>query len=233
MQDTFQPHWEILREFQDSDFYRSAWEQFKSSKSPKKEWEIVEVFCEGSDPVPAYQPEGWTKEWVEGQIKLGGLQIHSVRRLSDDWTVSLKDKVKTVSGKIGTIQAINADGHILFSDITGLEHITTIQKLPQPILTTSDGVEIYNWKDFQPAIVFPDFSIKINATGDYWVSAKAGYPNSKIFSTRQVAEEYILNNRPLLSLNDVKEAWNKGRSFVGTDWLLEQLTILVKQKLNQ
>lgn len=241
MQDTFQWTDELVSDFLKYHFgqfepLNTSMEQFKSSKSPKKEWEIVEVFCEGSDPVPAYQPEGWTKEWVEGQIKLGGLQIHSVRRLSDSLTFSCQEKVKTPYAGDLVIHSFEIRGQEMIARFTnghpsnGYCNINGLSKLPQPILVTSDGVEIFPGDKFWVII---NWEVDPFSPHEARESDRGWWKDARIYSTEVAANAYILNNKPLLSLNDVKEAFDNvvmGDSARYT--AMQKLTALVKQKLN-
>lgn len=232
MQDTFQWTPELL-----ADFFNSikilpvdlanGMDEFKQSKSPKKEWEIVAYRFEPligtfpKDIIIGPDSPHWLKEPNEE------FTIHSIHRLSDDWTVSVKDRVKTLAGEIGIIKSFDATGHILFENIAGLEHITSIQKLPAAILTTADGKEL----------IEGDNLYYLDNCGNIIVS-RAGEGNrnewkdKKCFSTREAAEEYILNNKPLLSLNDVKGAC-RSTVFIGETFLIEKLTAIAKQKLKQ
>lgn len=149
MQDTFQWTDELVSDFLKYHFgqfepLNTSMEQFKSSKSPKKEWEV------------------WlTEDGVEVPIIEGNKLFY----------------VETFTYKIGSMT----------------------------------------------------FADHVNVNG-----IRGKFPQFKYFSTREAAEAYILNNRPLLSLSDVKEALFKQLGDTpNARYLLEPLTALVKQKLNQ
>ena len=70
-----------------------------------------------------------------------------------------------------------------------------------PLFTTEDGVDIFKGDTFW-----------ITAGGNF-VQFNAGFIHEKMgskgcFSTKEKAEEYILFNKPLLSLNEILNAWN-------------------------
>lgn len=209
---------------------------FKSSKT-KRDWEVVAFRERCGIGIYKLREDGRYRNdnfldmygfSLNAMIEDGDIII-SVRRLSDDWTVSVKDRVKTMGGRTGIIKSFDATGHILFEDITGLEHITTIQKHPQPILTTVDGVEVTDLTNFFPTVLFEDGSMNVNCDRRTWDNDHAR-SKGKLFSTREAAEQYILNNKPMLSLNDVKKVCEVNKFYLPV--LVERLTALVKQKLN-
>ncbi len=248
MADTFQNS-DTMQEFLSSEYYKQALEQFKASKKPKKEWEIVafkhrgkiaaliEDWREGfSQPHFKYPRQMMSLSWALNPAN--DCTIHSVRRLSDGETLNVLDWVKTTGSSKRQITgfSIVENGLLIHFNngslniVPGGPSLAKIEKLSAPILVTHDGEEVYDWKDFHPAIVFPDFDIKANASEDYWIEAKAGYPESKLFSTREAAEEYILNHKPLLSLNDVREALPE-QYWLSKATVIDRLTALVKEKV--
>lgn len=97
------------------------------------------------------------------------------------------------------------------------------------LFTTHDGVPLYNQDD-------KCFWLRLDtwATGKQTcvhVDLSNTEGNFKYFSTEQAANEYALLNRPCLSINDIQTAYSKGRSFVGTDFLINGLKELVKSKI--
>lgn len=242
MQDTF---WtpELWCEFLNSNpglppTFQNEVNLFKSSKFPKKEWEIVAyIFKPLSGKIsrpPVIGPD--SKYWKEAQDDDGeDYGIHSVRRLSDGEIFSVGDRIE---GRYAPISKIVIKDNITGS--VGLEcgHETSFtalqiaKKLPQPILTTVDGVEMREneecWIVDKHYNLLPEPE-KINEFKRNYFS------NCFIFSTREAAEKYILENKPLLSLNDVKDVCSVPgmRVSAQTDILIEKLTALVKQKLNQ
>lgn len=103
-----------------------------------------------------------------------------------------------------------------------------LQELPQPILVTHDGVEIFEGDEFWGV---RDWRVLEGGKADKY--DKNLYKAAPVFSTRSAAEEYILNHKPVLSLNDVRE-WVEAaiRSNLSMDFILEKAEHTVKQKLN-
>ncbi len=161
-------------------------EDFKKSKEkdiPKEiEWEILSL--NGTDSY-----------------------IHSVKRLSDNEVFGISDKVTVDGFNINPviIEDFYIDGNFLYVNKgRGGWNFKSIQKVKpkEALFTTEDGVDLfdYNW-----VAVADDFSI-------YIVTCKAQYePNfpCKRFSTREKAEEYILQNKPIqLSYKDIANILN-------------------------
>ncbi len=95
-------------------------------------------------------------------------------------------------------------------------------KFKQPLFTTEDGVDIFEGDKY--FICTASLSNCINNEGIVSKFFKPN-PNYKYFSTKEKAEEYILMNKPVLSLKEIKETTTiKGLS-------LKKLEKLVQQKL--
>lgn len=246
-QDTFQWTDELVQEFVQFTLHQSPafqgrytdMEQFKSSKSPKKEWEIVAFDRYGDvmalnphDNLFHSQTRVATFEWALDPAN--NCTIHSVRRLSDGIIFSCQEKVRSPYAGDLVIHSFEIRGQEMIARFTnghpsnGYCNINGLSKLPQPILVTSDGVEITEPTALH--IVSENWNIceivKVN------IKEQLDFDHRGVFSTREAAEEYILNNRPLLSLNDVKDAIGNSPN-PSSAYLMHQLTTLVKQKLNQ
>jgi hypothetical protein len=111
---------------------------------------------------------------------------------------SLENKAPTMQGRYADVEQFKAS------------------KSRKPLFTTEDGVEIFEgdvWHLIDP---------------DYWRIWSGNHSTVnpdriKYFSTRQAAEEYILMNKPCLSLKEVIDLVEAK----------EYLTQLVKSKLNK
>jgi hypothetical protein len=172
-------------------------------------------------------------------------KIHSVKRLSDGEIFTVGDKlidnyiirefeiknnnlltwfqkesfssyIKPIQGKSGNSQ---------------FDYINSLKKIKQSLFTTEDGVDVFEGDNFYN-INNKDWLlrniIKINLL-DY----QTYYKNQINFSTKEKAEEYILMNKPCLSLNDVATIYkgiNKKTNHPSSQ--ANQLKNLVKQKLN-
>jgi hypothetical protein len=128
-----------------------------------------------------------------------GLKINSVKRLSDGEVFTVGDKVQTsMILTINSFIIINNELLINPFEIIGTVALNKITKAKQPLFTTEDGVDIFEGDIFYIAYEHKD----LDAT-----PCKANKHHGKLlcktFSTYEKAQEYILMNKPCLSINDL------------------------------
>jgi hypothetical protein len=133
--------------------------------------------------------------------------IHSVKRLSDG-------EVFTIGDRVHQVLPLKDDNTWLIKEFSTKDtrcftigvNITCIEKSKTPLFTTEDGFEIFEDDNF--------FYINTHV----WVVAKtnANMPmihhvievnKYKTFSSEEKAEEYVLINKPMLSLQDLLNVW--------------------------
>lgn len=169
--------------------------------------------------------------------------IHSVKRLSDGEIFTVGDNVnysynneknQTITKKyiIEKIYFIEKE-RVSFYVGEGLSlGLNSIKKVIQPLFTTEDGVDIYEGDKLS--------TVLLDTMELYTVNGLAGSnttpsENFKYFSTKKAAEEYVLMNKPCLSINDLKNhnIFNARSLNKNTDKYLfiEELKELVKSKL--
>ena len=115
-----------------------------------------------------------------------------------------------------------------------------VEKVKQPIFQTEDGVDIYESDDNTNGNGKRLYQVALCNSEDFWNdeikpydlvilnnhSMRGNKEDFLTFSTKEKAEEYILYNKPVLSLKEIKETTTiKGLS-------LKKLEKLVKQKYN-
>ncbi len=110
-------------------------------------------------------------------------------------------------------------------------------KYKQPLFTTEDGVDIFEGDTFY----YVKFKENRNSYGRVFEIVIADRPGciyepqyEKYFSTKEKAEEYILMNKPVLSLNDIfkdVEEMRKGLKTFENSQLAKRFKKLVQQKL--
>ena len=207
---------------QDPQLYPEFWEEVI-----EKDYEILSIF--GNENIPIKKSDFINNGWnIFLNNNLNGAKIHSVKRLSDGEIFTIGDKYKSdIINEIKTIESIDLSFDKIMIRPTGygFSELKNIIKLKKPLFTTEDGVDM-----FENVIVYavrPDYTLwcpKVtynfigNIINDY-----------KIFSTEKAAEEYILMNKPCLSLNDIEKAW-----FMSVDsgpLMKHGLKELVKSKL--
>lgn len=106
-----------------------------------------------------------------------------------------------------------------------LKHLKHAKK---PLFTTKDGVEVFEGDKYY-FIQGNNFDLEDTTAIDNKYLNPRGFV--KRFSTKQAAEDYILMNKPCLSMKEVlncREAW-----FRSTMSTKDELLKLVKSKLNK
>lgn len=189
---------------------------------PDKDYVIKSV---ANGPHWRCHPEGF-----EYYLK-NGYTINQVLRLSDNYIWTIGDQ--TQYGKINKFFLLQShDENMSVECELGNCYLNDLTKPKRIPLFYAD-----NWKT--PIYDQQQY---------YWV----GYPvngithkiahrgitynfleEQKAFSTFEKANEYVLMNKADKSINDVLNLFDKGRSFVGIDFLKERLIELTKEKLNK
>lgn len=197
--------------------------RFELVEEPKKDYEILSFYAKnigGKDEVNKHyiwyetskgsnlwsRMQNITSPYTTGEIlKNKNYAIHSVRRLSDNEILTIGDKTNH-----GTIKEFEVctDNRILLSFLElfclpcYLDAKGSLPKKLKVLFTTEDGVDIREGDEYWVYDYGELNNIhKVNRascthTGD-------GI-NRKYFSTKEKAEEYILLNKPCLSINDIE-----------------------------
>lgn len=229
--------------------FEQMMKNFKASKqvSVKKEWEIlsfvgkyktisdIEFDRNSNDRFEANLP--FSYEFTEDEIIENGAKITSVKRLRDGVIFSIGDKACSSDYKRFEKEPINkfvivGDNTMVAEFYTFRHPLNAIEHAKQPLFVTEDGKEIFEGETF--------YEVSLNK---WYVMAesvlhKPPYDKYyKYFSTKEKAEEYILLNKPMLSLNDLLSMWGdeEGRSFGRylDAPLFLKFKELAKKKLNQ
>ena len=193
--------------------------EWKKSKEPKKEYEILSFYissrfgkftadfiCPKSGEVFT---DGFNKFTEEECFSFEDFKIHSVKRLSDGEVFTVGDKLKD----LGTIHSFFTYGPrrnaILFRTSPGTMYGYTLEhteKAPTYNFKTEDGVAITdgtqvlfavlakeNWQTGTDTLKRMNQRSHIKQLSNAW----------KYFSTEKARDEYILMNRPVHSVNDI------------------------------
>ena len=203
----------------------------------EKDYEIVSILLQRSDKhqihnVSEYKNTGY----IEALLNCNGNKIHSVKRLSDSEIFTIGDKVVGYNNSIAKIKTIYLVGEISLNIGTDKSEgfsLKNLKKIKKPLFTTEDGVDIF--ENNTSIYILDKFTIRHIKHKDFNVISKY----VKYFSTKEKAEEYILLNKPCLSLNDLKQffpdtyvPFKKGESAT-EDVNTKQLEDLVKSKIQQ
>lgn len=180
-------------------------------------------------------------------------KIHSIKRLSDDEIFTIGDKIFP-NNKIYKFELKDNILKIWHCDISfstpiiagpsgqpgncsWIKGINNLKKIKQPLFKTEDGVEIFE-NDFYCAVnitffnnygLQKAFAKKSPDLTPFWQSNRSV---CKYFSTKEKAEEYILLNKPCLSLKETLDILDLPLYKNHTSLKFkEKLKELVKQKL--
>jgi len=162
--------------------------------------------------------------------------IYKVKRLSDDLIITVGDDVigKTCStpNKILFIKILN--NKIRLYPRNSFYNLEDIIKTKQKLFTTEDGVDIF--KGDKTYYVFNDltpecnsgFKCKWKVRGGFYQNYQVNQGNEyyKVFSTKEKAEEYILMNKPCLSINEIQSLFKRSIKE-------NEMINLVKSKIQQ
>ncbi len=210
-------------------------EQFKESKQPKPEWEILSYLS--STHPDRYVIDQTHLNWNHAVVT--NMDIHSVKRLSDGEVFTIGDKVmhknnEVLSDNIKRIILSNENRNDL-APFFIMEHISfrcyidKISHHKEPLFVTEDGVSIH--KDYSGRIstVYEDFSFNYDCTMEYILSERET-PHTftiKYFSSKEAAEEYIIDNKPLCSLKEIRSIGRVGEN----NLYYKKLVALAESKL--
>ena len=213
-------------------FESYSMDKFKSSHSKEevRDWDIVE--CRHK----IHTSLDWRRTDKESISNLASANfghnwyIAKVKRLPDGVVFSVGEEVGSKhfsKDKIVLFYIIENDMWVRFES-GGECELYWLSKLPErkALLITEDGVAIHN-----------DDSVHYCNIKDWDVSAVYSLfeyrpePNYKYFSTKEKAEEYVLNNRPLLSINDVKSCEHYDTSMGTYNMMYSDLIELAKSKI--
>lgn len=194
----------------------------------EKEYEILEYYQKEYTYSKIHQ--NW--DYVSKQ----NYPIKTVKRLSDGEVFTIGDKINILNRTDNynnlKIRGFSIDnmGNCIVSTKDEVDrgyycrkgcNISIIEHYKQKLFTTEDGVEIFEDDTY--------YALEDNYK-DIWLKVVkyigCSEPNGiKQFSTKKAAEEYILMNKPCLSINDVISM------SISTAWDLGKIKELVKERL--
>ena len=171
----------------------------------------------------SYEKLGWTLHEmlnVGASVKSGQIKIHSVKRLSDGEIFTLGDRAKTITSKGShditqfkikqRCTGTDANGNYTYDGIEAMwinwekdcggNWLDSTEKVKQPIFTTEDGVGIREGDIYW--LVDADFSISMMKA----LYGCGQYTERKYFSTFELAEDYVIKNAKLISIEDFNNA---------------------------
>ncbi len=212
-----------------------------SSHSVQKDWEVISLSYDG-DKITKYAL--CIYGFLQGDRRYKDFSIHSVIRVSDSEVFTIGDTFtyeglranNWEEGAFPTIKSFN----IYSGDIYINEHYKGTQrsiaqwmKLPPPeekpvLFTTEDGFNVYEGDWY--------FYVE-EKNNNFTVVSHSGITKKrphKYFSSRDAANEYVIMNRSLLSLEDLLSHWgNTTREHAMGTVLFGRFKELAQSKINQ
>ncbi len=200
-------------------------------------------------------------EYVEGRSpkfwisSMNDIIIHSVKRLSDNTTWTIGDTISTylTPSRYGNIKKFTVSSHSI--DVWGDTIDGRNQDIPdcdlrdlkvltvkQVLFITEDGVQKYEGDQYYTVYTEKTYRVSeesvwkvIQSTDPGQGALDLNYIPIKRFHTKTAAEEYVLLNKPCLSINEVKDHIRlEGRENPAKLLVFDMgLKELVKQKLNK
>jgi len=199
----------------------------------KKDSQLKDLYCveDGRSP---FHNEKWLLE--------ANMNIHSIKRLSDGEIFTIGDNINgTIMKSKGVISKfvitsknkVNVWRTTIIIPSETSELLNTIYKIKQPLFTTEDNIDVFEKYNFW---FLQDLNSDHLKYWDWRVMSRDNdiYLKDKIkFLTKEGAEEYILMNKPCLSINDIilSSKMNQFSSDFGLSYLKQLLIDLVKFKL--
>lgn len=210
--------------------YPEFWEKVK-------DYEIIELSFKRSERPEIRSVIGYSEEYLEALIKCENT-IHSVKRLSDNVIFTVGDKVKQSSVKHNNTFIITGfefdvnNKHLLAIGNGGIK-LHKIEHCKTSLFTTEDGVEIFKGDKY--FYWNSDDKDCIKAYSDYAEdkSNRKLWNKYKCFSTEEATKEYIVINKPCLSINEIGSIIGRFNKtvYVDLDLMNKKLKELVKYKI--
>lgn len=191
--------------------------------------------------------------YSEEELLKGGehCHIYSIKRLSDGEIFTIGDNVVNVAKEtITKIKSFSTEpcsctlGRLcVFYEDGSFDYFYDVQKSKPVLFTTEDGVDIFEGDEYF-TLITPNFHNKPciwnilhdKTRGNIIYDQEGNRKNGRIwFSTKEKAEEYVILNKPCLSIKDIqsiyisaKEGYQKNGNGIK---YFEELKNLVKSKL--
>jgi len=204
-------------------------------KVVEKDYEILQLSLKRSIKPNIIDINNRSKEYILALLNCDGNSIHSIKRLSDGEIFTIGDITN-----IGTILSIRTEGQGLVFNGSYKYGLNDLKHVKQPLFTTEDGVDIFENKDGE--IIW--WSLQL----DNWKISNAPHICKNLiptktedllkhcrelrFSTKEAAEEYILMNKPCLSLKEtILAIQRRSVDYKEKTIIIDKLKALVKSKL--
>lgn len=193
----------------------------------EKDYQILKLSLQRSVKPEVVDVSDSGEEYILSLLKCNGNSIHSVKRLSDGEIFTVGDNIQYYH-KNTKIKSIYYNEHNQLSfkvegvsaPLTGVFGTSKLDKVKEVLFTTEDGVDIFEGDKYYS--INANLKEKIQEIFTTKDTIKSCF--YRYFSTKKAAEDYIIRNKPCLSIQDVD-------SISEWDELIESLEELVKSRL--
>lgn len=189
---------------------------------------------------------GCTLDEMIVSVNKGYNSIHSVKRLSDGEVFTVGDFVDinnaigssnknlTITGfNIGNVLSVLTNDKInnKYAGRKGFNISIAEHSKRKPLFRTEDGVDIYEGDYYWGVYICKTNPYLTNIYRTVSFASHKHYDrDTKYFSTKEAAEEYILMNKPCLSINDINKPGDIFENNLNT-FYIGRLKELVKKRL--
>lgn len=184
-----------------------------SKKPLDKDYEILSIKCDikgFGDYILNKLPNGKFaneyKQYKQIEFDSKFYEIYQVKRLSDGEVFTIGDNIVFLAEKPhlnyrSNIKSFKVEQNTIYVSNPGylIGSLKNIKHIKNPLFTTEDGVDIFKGDSYCKVNNHSNYSM---VTGFVAEGAHDNYKGLK-FSTKEAAEEYIVMNKPCLSINDV------------------------------
>ena len=164
--------------------------------------------------------ENTTEQYL---LNEGGWDIYSVKRLSDGEVFSIGDKINfrglygnNSEHKYDIIRGfdLKQDANLGILYLNGLVGLNKIEKYREAVFTTFDNVEIYKNQSYWGLHTKTWLLEYVDGGINYDLKENELSDSTYLtFAKKENLEEYILMNKPVLSLNDLLSVWCSANEF--------------------
>lgn len=166
-------------------------------------------------------------------LKAPHWKINKVRRISDGEVFTVGDRLKYQnSDGFRVVIGFEYDCNILKANFEGGVRIglTGYSKL-KPLFTTEDGVEVYSgFTVYQVSLVGKEFSIHSTEARKEITPVPSYF---KYFSTEAIAKQYIVMNKPVLSVLETYDIMLRNSTGLAEYGHVEKLYRVLKEEANK
>lgn len=202
----------------------SEWEEIIEKEYEILSFRIIKgVFMSDNERI-IYSPfPGYTEKDYIGNNKVW--DIHSIKRVSDGEIFTIGDKAKFLTGNSQEIKSFQLRGNEIKVNLEFNSYLlqSIVKVKEKPLFITFDKIKVFEGQLFH-CIDSKKFTINPRNGGD-GLNFKSKEVLSRCYSFEANAKEWILMNKPCLSINDVLKVYEYEIK------LKDELKELVKSKL--